>query len=192
MSDDKEIKDRLASLERGHERLGNRQEILEHENRALATKVGEVSVDARIAKETAEAASRQSGEALSTSQSTHRLLTQHVDHVVGQVEQRITTHLKQQDEHLAAQDASSSARDQQVSAKLDELHRLELERSAREKAESETKAAAHSAAKEAKHRRNDRLKNVATLVAILGGAGGAFAVARQLGIWLIQEFHRFF
>lgn len=176
MSD--EIKERLASLERGQERL--------------ATKVGEIAVDARIARETAEQSARQASEAMSTAQSTHRLLTQHVDHVVGQVEARITSHLKQQDEHLAAQDTAAAARDSKIDAKIDELHRLEIERAAREKAESESKAAVHSAAKEAKSRRNDRLKNVATVVAILGGAGGAFAVARQLGIWLIQEFHRFF
>lgn len=177
--------ERLAKLE-------GRQAHLESENRSITTELSrQGSVQSQQGQDIARALD-QSAEALKTTQSSHRILTEHVDHAVGALRSSIDAHLRQQDEHLKQQDEHAKEQDASIGSLKEPiavLHQAELERAAKAKAEGELAVEQEALAKRRRTRRNDILKNIGILVAIIGGLSGFFGAWRTFAVWALHVLH---
>jgi len=158
---------------------------LEGLHSTLATEVTRQGADLRSAKQDAKRALEQSEEALKTTQSSHRILTEHVDHAVGSLGRRLDTHLEQQDKHLQKQDAAI----EDLRGPISVLHQAEIERAAKAQAEADVARQQGEAAKQRRSKRNDALRNVGIVVAIIGGLSGFFGAWRAAALWALQALH---
>jgi chromosome segregation ATPase len=98
-----------------------------------------------------------------------------------QTEDRITSHLEKQDEAISKQ-----------GTKIDEMHGLELERSARERATLEAEEAAKVAAALRRQRRGDVLKVLGIVIAAPSTLVGLFAAFKALAGPLWKALGHFF
>jgi hypothetical protein len=97
----------------------------------------------------------------------------------------ITGHLGQQDQHLARQDVAISDQGE----KIDEIHRIDLERAARERATLELEEKAKSLAKERREKRDYAFKVVGWVLGAPATLIGLYTAARAIAapLWRAVE-----
>lgn len=158
---------------------------LEGWHKTLTDEVHRQGADIREVKQDTARALAQSAEALTSTQSSHRILTEHVDHANAALALRIDTHLEQQDKHLQRQDKAM----EDLKGPISVLHQAELERAAKAQAEAAVARDQESNAKRRRTKRNDILKNGAAIIGIVSGLGAVFGAWRAFAVWALHLLH---